>query len=47
MTFISLILPLNNFVFNCQNYPQAKGCAINTKCTPSYANRFMGMFKER
>ena len=40
-------LILNNFVLNCQNYLQIKGCAMDTKCTPGYANIFMGMFEER
>ena len=37
-TFLVLILTLNNFAFNCKHYLQIKGCAINTICTPSYAN---------
>ena len=44
---LRLVLTLNNFVFNSQNYLQIKGCAMGTKCEPSYANIFMGMFKER
>ena len=46
-TFLRLVLTLNNFVFNSQNYIQIKGCAMGTKCAPSYANIFMGMFEER
>ena len=46
-TFLRLVLTLNNFVFNSQNYLQIKGCAMGTKCAPSYANIFMGMFEER
>ena len=46
-TFLRLVLTLNNFVFNNQNYLQIKGCAMGTKCAPSYANIFMGMFEER
>ena len=46
-TFLRLVLTLNNFVFNSQNYLQIKGCAMATKCAPSYANIFMGMFDER
>ena len=45
-TFLTLILTLNNFVFNCINYLQTNGCAMGTKCAPSYANLFMGMFEE-
>ena len=33
-TFIHLVLTLNNFIFNCQNYLQIKGCAMGTKCAP-------------
>ena len=47
LTFLRLVLTLNNFVFNSQNYLQIKGCAMGTKCAPSYANIFMGMFEER
>ena len=43
-TFLTLILTLNNFVFNCINYLQTNGCAMGTKCAPSYANLFMGIF---
>ena len=46
-TFLRLVLTLNNFVFNSQNYLQIKGCAMGTKCAPSYTNIFMGMFEER
>ena len=40
-----LILTLSNFVFNGINYLQKKGCAMGTKCAPSYANIFMGWFE--
>ena len=30
LTFLKLILTLNNFVFNDINYPQKKGCAMDT-----------------
>ena len=46
-TFLRLVLTINNFVFNSQNYLQIKGCTMSTKCAPSYANIFMGMFEER
>ena len=46
-TLLRLVLTLNNFVFNSQNYLQIKGCAMGTKCAPSYANIFMGMLEER
>ena len=41
LTFLKLILTLNNFVFNGINYLQKKGCTMGTKCAPSYANIFM------
>ena len=40
-------MTLNNFVFNGINYLQKKGCAMGTKCAPSYANIFMGWFEEK
>ena len=46
-TFLRLVLRLNNFVFNSENYLQFKGCPMDTKCAPSYENIFMGMFEER
>ena len=46
-TFHHLILTLNNFVFNCQNYLQIKGYAMGTKCLPNYANIFMDIFEGR
>ena len=47
LTFLNLILTLNNFVFNSLNYLQIKGCAMGTKCAPCYANIFMGNFEEK
>ena len=44
LTFLKLILTLSNFVFSGTNYLQKKGCAMGTKCAPSYANIFMGWF---
>ena len=46
-TFLFLILTLNNFIFNGINYLQTLGCAMGTKCAPTYANIFMGVFEER
>ena len=40
-SLLSLILTLNNFVFNCAHYLQTMGCAMDTICAPSYANIFM------
>ena len=44
ITFLSLILTLNNFVFNSINYLQIVGCAVDTICAPVYANTFMAQF---
>ena len=38
---------LNNFVFNWKFYQQIKGCAIDTICTPAYANIFMAEFEQK
>ena len=37
-TFLSLILTMNNFVFNCTHYLQTMGCAMGTVCAAPYAN---------
>lgn len=37
MTFLNLMLTLNNFVFNSINYIQIIGCAMGTICSPAYA----------
>ena len=41
ITFLKLILTLNNFIFNCKIYLQMKRCALETKFVPTYE-----MFKE-
>ena len=41
ITFLSLILALNNVIFNCSHYLQVMGCAMGTICAPAYANIFM------
>ena len=46
-TFLSLILTLNNFKFNCKNYLQIKGCAIGTICAPAHSNIFMKHFEKK
>lgn len=46
-TFLTLILTLNNFVFNGENYVQTNGASMGTKCAPTYASLFMGRFEER
>ena len=45
-TFLTLILTLNNFVFNDRNYVQVNGASMGTKCAPNYASLFMGKFEE-
>ena len=45
ITFLSLILTLNNFVFNCTHYLQTMGYAMGTICDPSYTNIFMANFE--
>ena len=44
--FLSLILNLNNFTFNDENYLQIKGCAMGGKCSSTYGNIYMGTFDE-
>ena len=46
VTVMSLILTLNNFVFNDKNYLQVKGCAMGTISAPPYANIFMVSLKK-
>ena len=43
--FLRLILTSKNFVFDGVNCLQKKGCAMGTKCTPSYASLFMDGLK--
>ena len=45
-TFLLLILTISNFVFNCNNYAQTKGCAMGTICAPCHANIFLDHFKK-
>ena len=47
ITFLALILTLNNFVFNCKNYLQIKGCVTGTICALSYANIFRDRFEKK
>ena len=46
-TFLSLVLTLNNFVFNNKSYIQIKGYAKGTICVPSYASMFMHHFERK
>ena len=45
--FLYLILTLNNFVFNCNNYLQIKGCTMGTICALAYAKIFMDHFERK
>ena len=47
MTFLSLILTFNNFVFNSINYLKIMGCAMGTIFGPVYANIFMDQFAKQ
>ena len=47
ITFLSLILTLNDFVFNSMNYLQIMGCAMGTICAPAYGNIFMAQFEKQ
>ena len=47
ITFLSLILTLNNFIFNCSHYVQVMGCAMGAICAPAYANIFMAQFEAK
>ena len=43
ITFLALIVTLNNFVF----YLQIKGCGLGAICAPPYANIVMAEFKQK
>ena len=47
ITFLSLILTLNKFTFNCTHYLQTMGYAMGTICAPPYANIFMANFEAK
>ena len=46
ISFVKIILTLNNFIFNRKNALWITRCAMVTKCAPTYANTFMGMLEE-
>ena len=46
VTLMSLILTLNNFIFNNKNYLQVKECAMGAISAPPFANIFMGKFED-
>ena len=39
ISFLKLIITLNNFIFNNTNFLQIKGCAIGTKCALTHAKQ--------
>ena len=43
---LELVLTLNNFEFNGDNYLQIGGTAMGTRVAPSLANAFMNEFEE-
>ena len=45
ITFLSLILTLNKFFFNCSHYLQVMGCAMGT--ISAYANIFTAQFETK
>ena len=47
LTFLSLILTLNNIVFNCTHYLQKMGSAMDTICATFYANIFLANFEAK
>ena len=47
ITFLSLILTFNNFVFNSVNLLQIMGCTMGIICAPAYANMFMTQFEKQ
>ena len=47
ITFLCLVLTLNNFVFNSINYLQIMECAMGTICAPAYVNIFMAQFEKQ
>ena len=47
ITLLEMVLSMNNFTFNGDNYLQVGGTAMGTKAAPGFANCFMGDFEER
>ena len=41
IAFLSLMLTLNNFIFNCSQYLKVMGYVTGTICAPAYTNIFM------
>ena len=47
LTYLELILTINDFIFNGELNLRIKGCAIGMKCAPSYANLSMDNFETK
>lgn len=47
LKLLEMVLSLNNFKFNGQNYLQVVGTAIGTRVAPTFANIFMGYFEDK
>ena len=43
---LKMVRTMNNFDFASRHYLQVKGTAMGTKVAPSFANTFMGWFKD-
>ena len=46
ITFLVLILVLNNFIFNSKSYLEIKGCVMRTIFSPAYTYIFMVYLKK-
>lgn len=46
ITLLRFALTFNSFIFNGQHYIQDFGSAIGSKCSPAYANIFMGRLEK-
>ena len=46
ISFLSLILTLNNFALNCTQYLQTMGCVMNTICAQTCANILTAKFEQ-
>ena len=42
-----MILTMNNFVFNDEQFIQQHGTAMGTRMAPAFANLFMGEFERK
>ena len=47
LTLLKMVLEMNNFQFNGENYLQVGGTAMGTRVAPTLANLFMGYFEEK